>query len=207
MCVGVVLVSTRSSRVSADLVALSPQFRDFLLPDVLPGSYIWGEIILYECVLSLPCFSRRARSKLTPTLSLAGSSAPSAESAGPTEGPAPFVFQLRSARRFGDLGDEDRRRGRRTRSPRTVRLGLCACAALALCPACTPLLQLFASFAVPLLDLLITRAAHACGLAGSTRTPSRSGSASSCRRWPSRGSAGLGSTSSCACTFSCPTPE
>lgn len=26
------------------------QYRDFLHPDVLPGSYIWGEIILYECV-------------------------------------------------------------------------------------------------------------------------------------------------------------
>lgn len=30
-----------------------PQYRDFLHPDVLPGSYVWGDILFYECV-SLP---------------------------------------------------------------------------------------------------------------------------------------------------------
>lgn len=40
--------------------------RDFLHPEVLPGSYIWADILLYECVpVSLPLGTRRVLKSLT----------------------------------------------------------------------------------------------------------------------------------------------
>lgn len=43
----------RVSEYGALLLGQENHFKDFLHPDVLPGSYLWSDMLLYEYVLSL----------------------------------------------------------------------------------------------------------------------------------------------------------